>query len=135
MNKLDLKKVIPDFDQFTGFISKFRDVVDTGKLAEFYCCKLFKLKLVKPHNSAIDAISPSGKRIEIKHRANTGKTPGGMKIDLEKIDYVLYVLLDDNLLPKRIYKIKSQDIDYTTGKRVSFGRAFKENRVKLVFQN
>jgi len=48
--KKDLKKVIPNFNQFVKFISKFREIVDTGKLAEYYCSKLFRLKLVKPGN-------------------------------------------------------------------------------------
>jgi hypothetical protein len=130
----DLKKVIPEFDKFAKFISKFRDVVDTGKLAEFYCSKLFRLKLVKPRNSNIDATSPPGKKIEIKHRFYKREIPPGMKIDLRNIDYVLYVGLDDDLLPKRIYKIESKDINYTTHKRVSFRKAFKENKAKLVFQ-
>jgi len=28
--KKDLKKVIPNFNQFVKFISKFREIVDTG---------------------------------------------------------------------------------------------------------
>jgi len=121
--------------QFTELISKFKEIVDSGKLAEFYCSRLFDLKLVRPRNSNIDAIGPKGERIEIKHRFYSGKIPPGMKINLHNIDYVFYVELDDNLLPNRIFKIKSNDIDYTTGKRVSFKRAFNENKVELVFQS
>jgi len=68
-----LEKIIPDFNQFTKFISKFREIVDSGKLAEFYCSRLFDLKLVKPRNSNIDAIGPNGEKIEIKHRFYSGK--------------------------------------------------------------
>jgi len=131
----DLEKIIADFNQFTELISKFKEIVDSGKLAEFYCSRLFDLKLVRPRNSNIDAIGPKGERIEIKHRFYSGKIPPGMKINLHNIDYVFYVELDDNLLPNRIFKIKSNDIDYTTGKRVSFKRAFNENKVELVFQS
>jgi hypothetical protein len=131
----DLEKIIADFKQFTELISKFKEIVDSGKLAEFYCSRLFDLKLVRPRNSNIDAIGPKGERIEIKHRFYSGKIPPGMKINLHNIDYVFYVELDDNLLPNRIFKIKSNDIDYTTGKRVSFKRAFNENKVELVFQS
>ncbi|MEM5803234.1 MAG: hypothetical protein QW350_00670 [Candidatus Aenigmatarchaeota archaeon] len=98
----DLEKVIQDFDQFSEFIYKFKEFIDTGKLAEFYCSKLFDLKLVKPHNSNIDALGPKGERIEIKHRFYSGKTPPGMKVNLDVIDYVFYVQLDENsLLPKK----------------------------------
>jgi hypothetical protein len=131
----DLEKIIADFNQFTELVSKFKEIVDSGKLAEFYCSRLFDLKLVRPRNSNIDAIGPKGERIEIKHRFYSGKIPPGMKINLHNIDYVFYVELDDNLLPNRIFKIKSNDIDYTTGKRVSFKRAFNENKVELVFQS
>jgi hypothetical protein len=131
----DLEKIIADFKQFTELISRFKEIVDSGKLAEFYCSRLFDLKLVRPRNSNIDAIGPKGERIEIKHRFYSGKIPPGMKINLHNIDYVFYVELDDNLLPNRIFKIKSNDIDYTTGKRVSFKRAFNENKVELVFQS
>jgi len=89
---------------------------------------------VKPGNFNVDAISPSGKRIEIKHRAYAGNIPPGMKVALQNVDYVLYVELDNDLLPKHIYRIKSEDIEYTTHKRVSFRRAFKENKARLIFQ-
>ncbi|MEM5799305.1 MAG: hypothetical protein QXZ43_01405 [Candidatus Aenigmatarchaeota archaeon] len=132
----DLEKVIQDFDQFSEFIHKFKEFIDTGKLAEFYCSKLFDLKLVKPHNSNIDALGPKGERIEIKHRFYSGKTPPGMKVNLDIIDYVFYVQLDENsLLPKEIFKIKSKDIEYKSDKRVSFRKAFKENKAELIYQS
>lgn len=131
----DLLKVIPNFNQFAKFISKFQEVVDIGKLAEFYCSKLFGLKLVKPCNSNIDAVGPAGEKIEIKCRTYSGKIPPGMKVNLQDIDYVFYVVLDDNLLPKRIFKIKSKDIYYTRGKRVSFKKAFDSDKAELIFQS
>jgi hypothetical protein len=94
------------------------------------------LEITRPRNQYhYDARSPDGQRIEIKHRFFSTRTPPGMKIDLEKIDSVLYVDLDENLLPRRIFKIEPKDLEYTTGKRVSFQKAFKENKVKMVYQN
>jgi hypothetical protein len=133
-NREDFKKCIPEYNQLTECLSRFRAVIDTGKLAEFYCCKIFDLKLVTPHNSTIDAMSSTGERIEIKHRFFSGKVPPGMKINLQNIDYVLYVELNDDLIPKQIYKIHSKDIYYTTGSRVSFKKAFKEDNAELLFQ-
>ena len=61
-NSRRIDRAIPDFNEFVRFITKFRDIVDTGKLAEFYCSKLFDLKLVKPRNQySYDAESPQAK--------------------------------------------------------------------------
>ena len=134
-NRIDLEKEINDFNQFIKFISEFKFIVDTGKLAEFYCIKLFNLKPTNKKNDFYDATDSESKRIEIKFRDTFKKQsiPSGMEIKLETIDYVLLVYLDETLLPQKIYKIKSEYIDYTTGKRVSFKRAFNEN--KLLFSN
>ncbi|MCP8313155.1 MAG: hypothetical protein H3Z53_02120 [archaeon] len=132
-NMKDLRREIEDFDGFVSFISKFEKIIDTGKLAEFYCEKLFRLK-PQPRNSGFDATSSDGKKIEIKHRFYSTKTPPGMEVDLEEIDYIYYVDLDESLLPSRIYQIKSGDVYYTKGKRVSFRRAFEERKFKLIFQ-
>ncbi len=134
--KKDLEKNIQYFSKFSEMISEFNEIIDTGKLAEFYCEKLFDLKLKKPRNSNIDAESPSGKKIEIKQRFYNGKIPPGMKINLENIDYVYYVKLDDkSLLPKYIYKIKSEDIEHTVKGRVSFKKTFNDKKEEIVFQN
>jgi len=133
----DLKKITPNFKQFCRFISEFKEIVDSGKLAEFYCSRLFSLKLVEPRNSNIDAIDPEGKKIEIKHRSYSTEIPPGMKINLDNIDYLFYVKLNkENLLPEEIYKIKAKDIEYTDtkAKRVSFKKAFKKKKVEVVFK-
>ncbi|MEM2099968.1 MAG: hypothetical protein QXV37_01410 [Candidatus Jordarchaeaceae archaeon] len=124
-----------DFNEFVGFLTKFKEIVDTGKLAEFYCKILFNLRPTS-RNYGFDAIDQENKKVEIKHRFYSGKTPPGMEMDLNTIDYVLYVDLDkDDLLPKQILKIKSEDIiRRTKGKRVSFKKAIKERKAELVFQ-
>lgn len=117
-------------------------------MAQFYCRKLFDLEEIKPFNrSGPDLESKDGKlKFEVKYRKMEvemdddrilNRTPPGMPINLESIDYVLYVYLDDNLLPKFIFKIKSEDIDYTgTDKRVSFKRAFKEEKkYEIIFKS
>lgn len=132
-SKKDLIKATPHFKSFISVLSKHKNIIDTGKLAEDYCAKLFKLKIVSPHNASIDAVDRYGKRVEIKQRIFKGNFMPGMSINLAKIDYVLYVELSDNLLPRRIFKINAKDIKYTKGKRVSFRGAFKENKVELVY--
>ena len=137
-----LNEIIPDFEQFKNFVFKFKEIVDTGKLAEFYCEKLFDLDKISPRNSGPDLETKNKKFVfEVKYRKMVflknedimSKTPPGMKIDLKKIYSVLYVYLDGNLLPNHIFQIKSEDIKYTTDTRVSFKNAFKKNKAKTIF--
>ena len=129
----DLKKSIPNFNRFYQSLLATKEVVDTGELSELYCRKLFRLKRVKPWNAAIDAIDPQGKKVEIKHRTMTGKTPAGMKVNLKKIDYLLYVELNKNLLPVKIFKINAKDITPLRDSRVSFRKAFQNGKAQIVF--
>jgi len=57
----------------------------------------------------------------------SGKTPPTMEMNLNVIDYVFYVDLYENLLPK-------PNIERTKGKRVSFRKAFKEKKAELISQ-
>jgi hypothetical protein len=85
----DLKR-LTEFRKLVPVLSRYRGLIDSGKLAEWYCVELFRLELVMPRNrKGADAISPSGERVEIKHRFYSGKTPPGMKIESEGVDYVL----------------------------------------------
>lgn len=134
----DLEKIV-DVKRLTDFVSEFREIVDTGKLAQFYCRKLFDLRQIKPFNKkGPDLESSDGKiKFEVKHRFFRAKTPPGMPIDLSSIDYVLYVDLEsESLLPKYIFQIKKDDITYTNrkSKRVSFKRAFEEKKYKVIFE-
>jgi len=90
---------------------------------------------VKPRNRyRYDAVDAEGKRVEIKQRFYSTRTPPGMKIDLEKIDYVLYVDIDEEtFLPKKIRRIDAENIEYRTGKRVSFKKAFDKNEFEVLF--
>lgn len=133
--KKDLRKSIPNFEQFHRSLLIARKVVDTGKLAEFYCRKLFLLKQVKPHNASVDAVDSRGKKIEIKYRFILKKTPPGMKINLKRIDFVLYVELDKRLLPARIFKVETKDIHSTRNGRVSFREAFRNKKAELVYSH
>jgi hypothetical protein len=133
-NEKDLKKSISHFNRFHRSLVEVKEVVDTGKLAEFYCSKLFNLKLVQPHNSSIDAVDVRGKRIEIKHRFAFKGIPPGMKLNLRKIDFVLYVELNKKLLPVRIFKIETKYIQRTSGDRVSFRKGFQDNKAKLIYK-
>jgi hypothetical protein len=71
----------------------------------------------------------SGKKYEVKYRKDS--TNPGMEIkDKGSLDSVLYVHLDENLLPEVIKQFKSKDIHYTKNPRVSF----KEAEPKIIFK-
>ena len=136
-NSIILKEFIQDFDRFKIFIKDYKDIVDTGKLAQFYCEKILDLKQIKPFNTkGMDLESKDSKiKYEVKYRKGnfSDKAPVGMKIDLSKVNYVLYVELNsETLLPNRIFKIKSEDIEYKKGKRVSFNKAFKDKKIESI---
>jgi len=125
----DLEKNIKNFGRLKKFLLEFKEIVDTGKLSEFYCEKLWNLKKPgKPNQEGFDLKDESGKKYEVKYRK--GKN-SGMKIkDKDSLDSVLYVHLDENLLPEVIKQFKSKDIHYTKNPRVSF----KEAEPKIIFQ-
>lgn len=133
-NIKDLKKAVSDFDKLKYFLSKYRNIVDSGRLSELWCARLFNLKLSEKTNDKIDAIDRNGKRIEIKQRFYTGKVPIGMKIKLNNVDKVYYVQLGLDLIPQKIYKIEARDIKSLKNGRVSFKKAFHEKRAEVVFK-
>ena len=143
---------IENFEVLKKFLSsKYgQKLIDRGKLAEFYCEELFGLKKnMSPNREGYDLESEDGKRIEVKNRdielreEDYLKTKWvritGMPIDLDKIDYVLYVLFDKDLLPKYIFQIPKRELgDSLKGKRrVSFKKALdsqEKKRNHLIFQ-
>lgn len=133
-NLKDLKKIISNFKHFKENLVKFKNFIDTGKLAEYYCIVLYELKLIKPHNASFDALTSDNKKVEIKHRVHKGSILPGMKINLESIDQVYYVELDQNLLPIKIHKILVTDLEYSTGKRVSFKKVFDLKKNQVIFE-
>ena len=134
-NENDLKKKIPDFVKFCRFLKKHEYIIDTGRLSEWYCKILFNLKLSSKSNELYDAEDRQGNRVEIKQRNYSGKTPGGMKMDLKRISYVFYVKLNESLLPEIIHKIDKKDIIKLSNGRVSFRKAFNENiKAKIVYK-
>ncbi|OGG04811.1 hypothetical protein A2Z33_05880 [Candidatus Gottesmanbacteria bacterium RBG_16_52_11] len=119
----DLKQSIPNFENFCDILQKYKELINTGKLAEFYCRRLFRLEPVVPSNSNFDAMTQYLKKVEIKYRNfKKGKTPPGMKIDSSLVDYVYYLELNENLLPINIYLYNIADLKHTTGMRVSFNK-------------
>jgi hypothetical protein len=126
----DLEKNIKNFGRLKKFLLEFKEIVDTGKLAEFYCEKLWNLKKPgKPNQKGFDLKDESGKKYEVKYRKDS--TNPGMKIkDKDSLDSVLYVHLDENLLPEVIKQFKSKDIHYTKNLRVTF----KGAEPKIIFQ-
>jgi len=128
---------IENFEVLKNFLASEygQKLIDRGKLAEFYCEELFGLKRTSRSNEeGYDLESKDGKRFEVKNRkaklredylkTNSVLLPG-MEIDLDKIDYVLYVILDENLLPKYIFQIPKEELGSRLKgkKRVSFKRA------------
>lgn len=144
-----LRETIPEFDfeVFQTDLIKYKALIDTGKLAEFYCERLFGLSGYRSAKSDLvrkngphDASTQDGDRIEVKYRASKG-TPG-MVMNFANFDFVLYVLLDESLLPSCIWKIRKRDIVQTQNKgewsetyhgRVSFREAIRNNKAEQVF--
>ncbi|OGD95513.1 hypothetical protein A3F57_03205 [Candidatus Roizmanbacteria bacterium RIFCSPHIGHO2_12_FULL_36_11] len=134
-NQSDLEKLIPDFEDFKKVLWSYKNIIDTGKLTEYYCSILFGLTLTTPRNYYFDALTSENKKVEVKHRFYSGNIPPGMKIKLENIDVIYYVELEPNLLPKRIYKFLSEDITYTMNGRVSFQNAFNSHKAEVVYSS
>jgi hypothetical protein len=130
----DLKKSIPDFLKFCNFIKKHKQIIDTGKLSEWYCKLLFNLRLSDKPNSSYDAIDKNGNKVEIKQRKTKGKMLGGMKIDLSRISYVLYVVLQDDLLPETIYRFDKKHIRQLKNGRASFKWAFDKGKAEIIYK-
>ncbi len=139
-----LSHEIEDFDKFKEFLSTYRHLVDTRKLAQFYCEKLFDLTPLRVPNGPYDLEdkkSVDEKRIEVKYRFFKGGFPPGMVLDFQKFDIVYYVELGDDLLPVHIHKIRKADITQLGGAqwselykgRVSFKEAYNTGKAKIVF--
>ena len=121
----DLIKLIPDFKAFCNFLISHPHAISKGGIAEYYCCLLFNLELSLKINEDFDAKDSQGKRIEIKQRDYTNRCPPGMRLDLEKFDYLLYVSLGKDLLPEEILHFDKAYINVDPrNKRASFARAF-----------
>jgi hypothetical protein len=109
-----LDESIASFDSIENFravLQKYRGLIDTGKLAEFYCVKLFGLKPYTTSDGRVisnglwDATTADMQKVEIKYRVlRNKKTPPGMKLSFENFHFVLYVDLDSDLLPARIWR-------------------------------
>ncbi len=118
----DLQK-IEGFIEITTFIDKYPQLIDRGRLAEYFCEHLFDVTLNKVMNEkGFDATTRSGKKIEIKAR-EVKNTPPGMKINLGEIDLVWYVALDKRLIPQVIYEYKAKQLTQMKNGRVSFSNA------------
>jgi hypothetical protein len=94
-------------------------------------CGIWK-NLKNRTKKGFDLKDESGKKYEVKYRKDS--TNPGMKIkDKDSLDSVLYVHLDENLLPEVIQQFKSKDIPYTKNHpKVSFKKA--EPKSKIIFQ-
>jgi hypothetical protein len=133
-NLNDLKQQITDFKNFCDFIRNYQSIISTGRLSEYYCSLLFDIELNGNPNSPYDGVDKDNKKVEIKYRKSVSPTPRGMKIDLKAIDYVLYVSLDDDLLPNKIIRIDKEYITGTSNGRVSFKNALNNRKCKLIYE-
>ncbi|MEN6624295.1 MAG: hypothetical protein ABFD50_22450 [Smithella sp.] len=134
-NLNDLKSNISDFENFCKFIKENKFMISTGKLSEYYCHLLFNIKIKKKSNALYDGEDSESKKVEIKQRRSVSKSPSGMKIDLKRIDYVLYVFLDEeDLLPDEIIKIEKECITETSNGRVSFNDAFNNKKFTIKYK-
>jgi len=131
----DLKLIIgSDFFDFSEFIKKYEFIISTGKLSEYYCSLMFDITLNTKSNDFYDGVDAENKIVEIKQRKFISRIPGGMKIDLNRIDYVLYVFLGADLLPDEIIRIDKNHIRETSNKRVSFKEAIRNKKYETIYK-
>jgi hypothetical protein len=130
----DLIKLIPDFKVFCNFLISHPHAISKGGIAEYYCKLLFNLELSSKINEDFDAKDSQGKRIEIKQRDYTSRVPPGMRLDLEKFDYLLYVSLGKDFLPEEIFNLDKSDIYVNPrNKRASFTSAFSSGKCCKIY--
>jgi len=130
----DLGKLIPHFKVFCNFLINHPRVIDKGRIAEYYCELLFNLDLQPKINDDFDAKDSRRKKIEIKQRDFASRVPPGMRIDLDKFDYLLYVSLGEDLLPDEILRFDSDDIEVNPkNKRASFTSAFNSGKYRKIY--
>lgn len=129
-----LKQKISNFSDFSEFIKINRFIISTGKLSEYYCKLLFGIKLKEKPNDLYDGVDAENNKVEIKQRKSISRIPGGMKIDLKRIDYVLYVFLGDDLLPDEIIRINKEYITKTSNERVSFKEVFVNKKYETIYK-
>lgn len=135
-----LRSLISEFIQRQEFSqsAQFRSIISTGMLAEYYCQKLFDLKPFEVWNGPYDAITRTGKKIEIKTRTIVQRNPlcpPGMKINLAEIDAVFYVYFTKSLSLQAVYAIRKEDITTLPGGRVSFQSAFDNGKAELIYED
>lgn len=57
-----------------------------------------------------------------------------MSLCINRIDYVLYVFLGDDLLPNEIIRIDKNHIAETSNERVSFKEAIVNNKYETIYK-
>lgn len=131
----NLERKIPNIEDYSSFLVENNYIVDSGRLAEHYCQLLFGIELSKKVNEFYDGIDGNKLKVEIKQRRFDGRTPPGMNIDLNKIDYVLYVFLNAKMLPEKILKFEKEHLTQTKGKRISFKKAYHNKLYEVMYSH
>ncbi len=130
----DIEK-IKNSRELIQLLQKHKRLIHTGNLAEFWCEQLCNIKLANISNQkGFDGTTKKGEKVEIKFRANCKGTPKGMKIDLSKITYIYYVMMDEDLLPAIIYRYHKKNISKLNNGRVSFHNAHLNNKFEVVYR-
>jgi len=123
----DLRAAMADFNDFRDVLRRYRHIIDTGKLAEYWCRVLFDLQpeCITNH-PGYDARMRTGERVQIKYRKFSGKIPPAMRINLNSVDCILYVELDDELLPAQIWRVDAVHLTRMKNDRCSFRQAISD---------
>lgn len=84
----------------------------TGEIGEYIACTYYKLKKTDRVTQAVDGISTSGKRYQIKAKLINKNNFGYSSNDLEAhlFDYLLIVYFDDLYNPLKIIEVESKEI-------------------------
>lgn len=121
-----------DFGEFTYFLKKYRHLIHTGNLAEYYCKWLFGVELNSKNNTLGYDGTLNGKKVQIKQRGKVSS----LETDPENYDLLYYVLLNDDLIPVKIERYESSDLKNWRDKAKHDGLLkYKNQKPRIIFKD
>ncbi len=115
------KQVAKRYRQLTG-----KPLGVTGEIGEVIAAELLGLNLSNARQAGYDAISPDGRKVQIKARCVLPTTGPGQKVGSIKPenvwDTVVLILLNEDFDPLELYEAKRDDIERELKRPGSKGR-------------
>jgi hypothetical protein len=119
---LDLEKVGSLLNQAKGIAQEYRTITGrplgiTGEVAGYEAARLLNLRLCEERRADYDAVSPDGKRFQIKGRVTHERSKPAQRFGRIRLDHewdaVLLVLLEVDFSPLEIYEAERSDVEKT----------------------